>query len=81
MFSKPESIRILLETDGPYMVPANIYATLATMKGKLPLCHSAMIPWTAQFVAEIAGNGWNSEKILHLAGENAKKVYGLSTEA
>jgi len=77
MFSKTESARILLETDAPYMVPANLYTTLTALKGKLPLCHSAMIPWTADFIAEIAGDGWDSQKILHLARENARKVYGI----
>ena len=77
MFSGSTRPRILLETDAPYMVPGNIYSTLTTLKGKLPLCHSAMIPWTADFVAKIAGSGWNSEKVLHLARDNAKVVYGI----
>ncbi|GLB38852.1 putative tatD related DNase [Lyophyllum shimeji] len=55
--SEPQSqphLRILLETDAPYMVPANLYDSLLEMKGKLPLCHSAMVPWTAAFVARVA---------------------------
>jgi TatD DNase family protein len=78
MFSKPESPRILLETDAPYMVPGNIYASLAsTMKGKLPLSHSAMIPWTADFVAGVAGDGWDAERVIRIARENARNVYGV----
>lgn len=56
-------LRILLETDAPYMIPANIYAALTSpdMKGKkpkrLPLCHTGMIPWTADFVAGVLNEG------------------------
>ncbi|KAF8201330.1 hypothetical protein K438DRAFT_1821820 [Mycena galopus ATCC 62051] len=51
-------LRILLETDAPYMVPAPIYTAPAfsapEAKGKkLPLCHSGMVPWTAGFVADL----------------------------
>ncbi|KAF8898056.1 hypothetical protein CPB84DRAFT_1836957 [Gymnopilus junonius] len=55
--SNPSALRILLETDAPFMVPANIYEDLpaAAMRGKkLPVCHSAMVPWTAKFVADVA---------------------------
>jgi TatD DNase family protein len=43
-------LRIVLETDSPYMTPA------ALNKGgpRLPFSHSAMIPWTAHFVAQTA---------------------------
>lgn len=53
--ASPESLRILLETDAPFMVPGNLYNDLPNIgKGKkLPICHSAMIPWTAKFVADI----------------------------
>ncbi|KAF8621449.1 hypothetical protein AX15_007802 [Amanita polypyramis BW_CC] len=71
-------LRILLETDAPYMVPANVYNVLPPLKGaKLPLCHSAMIPWTAEFVAGVAGNGWDAERVMREARENARKVYGV----
>jgi len=93
--SPPESIlRILLETDAPYMVPANLYDDLPAIKGKkLPVCHSAMVPWTAKFVADLA-NGvnsndnvkvpegdetptWDADLVMKIARENARKVYGV----
>jgi TatD DNase family protein len=77
MSSKPGPLRILLETDAPYMVPSNIYSSLTSVKGRLPLCHTAMIPWTAEFVAGVAGEGWDAEQIIDIARENAKAVYGL----
>jgi TatD DNase family protein len=54
-------LRILLETDAPYMIPANIYPSLYAgppegkgMKSntRLPLSHCGMVPWTAGWVAE-----------------------------
>lgn len=52
--ASPSSLRILLETDAPFMVPANLYDDLPAIRGKkLPVCHTAMIPWTAKFVADI----------------------------
>ncbi|KAH6897714.1 hypothetical protein BKA70DRAFT_1528276 [Coprinopsis sp. MPI-PUGE-AT-0042] len=77
------SLRIVLETDGPYMVPANLYESIPAIKGmylpipslcelailrcvvgkKLPLCHTAMIPWTSQFIANVAGEGWTWEHV------------------
>ncbi|KAF9471991.1 hypothetical protein BDN70DRAFT_887489 [Pholiota conissans] len=81
-------LRILLETDAPYMVPANLYEDLPAIKGKkLPVCHSAMVPWTAKFVANVANGGatglvetegrWNADEVMRVARENAKKVYGV----
>jgi TatD DNase family protein len=69
--------RILLETDAPYMIPGNIYASLNGVKGKLPICHTAMIPWTADFVAKVAGQGWDAERVMRVARDNARKVYGV----
>ena len=73
------NLRILLETDAPYMVPGNLYNSLPSLsKGaKIPLCHSAMIPWTADFVAGVAGPGWDAERVMREARENARKVYGV----
>lgn len=81
-------LRILLETDAPYMVPSTIYASpaLKDIKGRLPLSHSAMIPWTAQFVAGVAnraragegqGEVWDVESVLEEGRRNAKAVYGI----
>ncbi|EIW78060.1 hypothetical protein CONPUDRAFT_129112 [Coniophora puteana RWD-64-598 SS2] len=80
---KDSRLRILLETDAPYMVPANIYKSLPDFKGRLPLCHTAMIPWTAEHVAGVVGFGdgeeqSGAEKIMRLANENAERVYGLT---
>jgi TatD DNase family protein len=70
--------RILLETDAPYMVPSNVYDSLHVPKGsKLPLCHSAMIPWTAEHVANVTGSDWDTEKVMKVARENARAVYGV----
>jgi len=85
-------LRILLETDAPYMVPSNIYASLYDMPNgndlrgrRLPLSHSAMIPWTASFVAGVVnskdesgdGNKVDSEWVLKVARHNARMVYGV----
>lgn len=80
-------LRILLETDAPYMVPANLYDDLPAIKGKkLPVCHSAMVPWTAKFVANVANGGaglvqtegrWTADEVMRVARENARKVYGV----
>jgi TatD DNase family protein len=59
------------------MIPANIYSSISSIKGQLPLCHSAMIPWTAEFVAGVAGEGWNMERVMQVSRENAKVVYGV----
>ncbi|KAJ1307029.1 hypothetical protein OPQ81_008008 [Rhizoctonia solani] len=52
-------LRILLETDAPYMVPANLTKYQQQTMGlksnaRMPLCHAGMIPWTAEFVANEA---------------------------
>jgi TatD DNase family protein len=84
----PSSLRILLETDAPYMVPSNLYNDLPAIRGKkLPVCHSAMVPWTADFVAGIAngssgssdqpGGPWSADEVMKIARENARKVYGV----
>ncbi|THH08822.1 hypothetical protein EW146_g8869 [Bondarzewia mesenterica] len=70
--------RLILETDAPYMVPSNLYASLPTFKGsRLPLCHTGMIPWTAEFVADLAGEGWDAERVLVMGRENARRMYGV----
>ncbi|KAI0259438.1 hypothetical protein BC834DRAFT_926222 [Gloeopeniophorella convolvens] len=77
MITNSPTPRIILETDAPYMVPANIYSSLPGMKGRFPLCHTAMIPWTAEFVASIGGEGWDVERVLELGKTNAHSVYGV----
>jgi TatD DNase family protein len=73
-FSPP---RVILETDAPFMIPANIYGSLPAVKGRLPLCHTAMIPWTASVVAAVAGEGWDVDRVLELGKTNAHNVYGI----
>ncbi|KAF7324650.1 hypothetical protein MKEN_00506500 [Mycena kentingensis (nom. inval.)] len=79
-------LRILLETDAPYMVPAPIYtsplfANPEAKNKKLPLCHSAMVPWTADFVAGLlprdSEQTWDTARVLRVARENALAVYGV----
>jgi TatD DNase family protein len=80
-------LRILLETDAPYMVPSTLYADLPA-PGKLPLSHAGMIPWTAACVAEVAeaartaggggdGEEWSVLRVLGVARENARAMYGV----
>ncbi|KAI0047084.1 Metallo-dependent hydrolase [Auriscalpium vulgare] len=75
--AQSDSPRFILETDAPFMIPANIYTALPSMKGRLPLCHTAMIPWTAEFVADVVGEGWSTDRVMALGRENGRKMYGL----
>jgi TatD DNase family protein len=67
-----------------YMVPANLYESLALPNGKsnrLAISHSGMIPWTAGFVAdivnEVEGNSVDANDILEISQTNARLVYGI----
>ena len=68
----PDVVRIipdellLVETDCPYLAPE-------PYRGKL--CHSGMIKYTAQKIAEIRGT--SEEYILNLTAQNAKKIFNL----
>ena len=78
----PPRLRILLETDAPYMVPNNIYKSIPGLKSgsRMPLCHTAMLPWTAEFVANVAkeaGADYDAERVMREANENAVLMYGL----
>jgi len=92
--SSPNALRIILETDAPYMVPSNLNDSVPAMKNKrVPLSHSAMIPWTADFVAQVANsaiqNGeqggeeekeldiWDVERVMKVGRDNARKMYGV----
>jgi TatD DNase family protein len=83
------SLRILLETDAPYMIPSTLYADLPA-PGKLPLSHAGMIPWTAACVAEVAeaartaegggggdGEEWSVLRVLTVARQNVRAMYGV----
>ena len=83
MTGDPPALRILLETDAPYMTPSNLYGSLKNVKGRLPLCHSAMVPWTAEFVADVAEKAgadparWSTEVVMQEARVNARRMYGV----
>ncbi|CAL1707858.1 unnamed protein product [Somion occarium] len=96
-------LRILLETDAPFMTPSNLSPSLinpALKNKRFPLCHTAMIPWTAEFVSQIIngktsgtssgsgssealaeedseGNSWNAQRVMRVARENARAMYGV----
>lgn len=64
------------------MVPANIYESLTSSKSiRLPLSHSGMIPWTAEFVADIVntelGTKLDANDILEVSRANARQLYGV----
>ena len=70
--------RLLLETDSPFMTPNNVLKTIKTLGAKstrLPVCWSGMIPWTAEWIADIKGE--SVENVLKVTTENAKKMYGI----
>ncbi|PBK82694.1 Metallo-dependent hydrolase [Armillaria gallica] len=75
--SATDNTRILLETDAPYMVPANVYDALEPKQSRLPFSHSLMIPWMAEFIAGVMGAGWGTERVLDVAREGAKRVYSV----
>lgn len=73
------------------MTPSNIYDSLPELKKenggnnqRLPLCHSGMVPWTAEFVSEVLkdvegpdGQPWTTESILDVSAKNAAIMYGV----
>ena len=84
--SSDNYLRILLETDAPYMTPSNIYEALPELKGKnggnntrLPLCHPGMVPWTAEFVSNVVKEqaSLTTDAILRASAANAKHMYGV----
>ncbi|KAF7340112.1 hypothetical protein MVEN_01929600 [Mycena venus] len=81
-------LRIVLETDAPYMVPSTVYSapslTTPEAKGKkLALSHCGVLPWTADFIAGLLPQGneenerWDTARVLSLARENARAMYGV----
>ncbi|CAE6389131.1 unnamed protein product [Rhizoctonia solani] len=72
-------LRILLETDAPYMVPANLTKYQQQTMGlksnaRMPLCHAGMIPWTAEFVANAANQGIVDQVVKEIDNGSAKEV-------
>ena len=72
-------LRLLLETDSPYMTPNNLPVKEIGVKSarSLATCHSGMIPWTADFIANTAGNDWTTSEVLQACRDNARKMYGV----
>ena len=69
------------------MIPANLYRDTSAGSSKLPICHTGMVPWTAEFVSDVAkgvtgGEGgdtgvWDVDRVMQEASENARRVYGV----
>ncbi|KAF7330625.1 hypothetical protein MSAN_02456400 [Mycena sanguinolenta] len=82
--SEDARLRILLETDAPYMVPAPIYTSAPLVDGegkgkKLPLCYSGMVPWTAEFVAGLSAPS-SSSPSSSLPSASAPPKEGAATQ-
>lgn len=58
--------RLLLETDAPYMAPV-------PFRGKR--CDSSLIVYAAKKIAQL--RGLDTQKLLDITNENAKKFYGI----
>ncbi|KAG8937279.1 hypothetical protein FRC02_000049 [Tulasnella sp. 418] len=83
---QPSPLRILLETDAPYMAPGTLKPEFLGLQPgqRIPFSHSAMIPWTAQFVADVVnsvipedGPKWSVTDVLRVGQENASKMYSI----
>lgn len=42
---------------------------------RIPVCWSGMIPWTAEYIANI--KEVSIEEVLKVTSENAKRMYGI----
>jgi TatD DNase family protein len=69
---------------GSYMVPANIYQALSATSSKstrLAFSHSGMIPWTAEFVADVVNESADvaidANDVLAVSRANTRLVYGV----
>jgi TatD DNase family protein len=62
--------RILLETDGPYMLPSNVPGV--SSKGT---CHSGYIPYIAKWVADT--KSISISELLEAVRENTRKMYSI----
>ncbi|KPV76381.1 uncharacterized protein RHOBADRAFT_52397 [Rhodotorula graminis WP1] len=84
--SDPSGLRILFETDAPYMPPANMANKQLgmTSKQRFPFAHGGVLPWTAEFVVKVLNEGkgddddkWTTVGVLKQARENARRCYGV----
>jgi Tat protein secretion system quality control protein TatD with DNase activity len=60
------------------MTPNTVQKTIKSMGAKsarLNVCWSGMIPWVAEWVANIKNE--TVEKVLDVTRENAKRMYGI----
>ncbi|GAA5898454.1 hypothetical protein JCM8208_006987 [Rhodotorula glutinis] len=84
--SDPSGLRILFETDAPFMPPANMVNKQLgmTSKQRFPFAHGGVLPWTAEFVVKVLNEGkgdgddrWTTVGVLKQARENARRCYGV----
>ncbi|KAF9556552.1 Metallo-dependent hydrolase [Agrocybe pediades] len=79
------SLRILLETDAPFMVPTNVQNHLpAAKRKKLPLSHiegeelvEAASSSNVEGAQAVAGSMLDAETVMRISNANAWKVYGV----
>jgi TatD DNase family protein len=70
--------RLLLETDSPFMTPNTVQKAIKSLGGKstrIPVSWSGMIPWTADFVANLKNE--TVEKVLDVTRQNSERMYGI----
>ena len=79
--------RLLLETDSPYMTPSPVHSAIKdavkklaaeggkqkSSSAKVRTCHSGMIPWTAQWIADV--KGLSIGEVLEQTSINARTMY------
>ncbi|GAA6038934.1 hypothetical protein JCM8097_000581 [Rhodosporidiobolus ruineniae] len=82
----PEGLRIVLETDAPYMVPSTLPTKELgiTSKQRFPFSIASVLPWTAEYVAKVLNEGktdeerkWTTVDVLRQARKHAAMVYGI----
>ncbi|GAA5948268.1 hypothetical protein JCM10213_002214 [Rhodosporidiobolus nylandii] len=83
---QPEGLRIVMETDAPFMVPTTLPTKELgmTSKQRFPFSTASVLPWSAEFVAKTLNEGkaegerlWTTVDVLRQARENARKLYGV----
>ncbi|GAA5884680.1 hypothetical protein JCM6882_005347 [Rhodosporidiobolus microsporus] len=82
----PEGLRIVMETDAPFMVPTTLPTKELgmTAKQRFPFSTASVLPWSAEFVAKVLNEGkgdeerkWTTVDVLRQARENARNLYGI----
>lgn len=87
--------RMLMETDSPFMTPKGIYPWAKqtrprdVARRRFEFCHSGMIPFTAELVADLINQGREArgeaartdvDEVLEVTRKNAERVYGIQLE-